>query len=474
MAGTIEVDLCVIGGGTGGLVTAAGASQMGASTVLIERHRMGGDCLNTGCVPSKAMLAAAKTAQTMRDAAPFGIAAAKPQVDFRRVREHVQDVIATIAPHDSVARFEGLGVRVIRAEGRFTGPREVIAGDTHIRARRFVVATGSRPAVPPIPGLAEVPYLTNETVWDDPALPRHLIVIGGGPIGAELAQAYRRLGAAVTILEMASLLPKDDPELVAVVRNRLRREGVVLREGVTVTGVERGADGMVVTVEADGALERLTGSHLLVATGRRPNVEDLGLDQAGIRYGKDGIETDSRLRTSNRRVYAVGDVTGRMQFTHMAAHHAGVVLRNALFRLPAKVEERSVPWVTYTDPELAHVGLTEEAARAEGRRIAVLRFAFAENDRAVAERAAEGLVKVVATPRGKLLGASIVGPSAGELILPWVLALKQGLGVGALTSIIAPYPTLAEISKSVAGTWFTPKLFSPRTRKLVRFLARFG
>ena len=474
MAGTVEADICVIGGGPGGLVVAAGAAQMGAATVLIERGRMGGDCLNTGCVPSKALLAAAKAAQAMRDAGRFGIAPAEPQVDFARVMDHVQGVIAALAPHDSVARFEGLGVRVIRAAARFAGPREVIAGNTRIRARRFVVATGSRPAVPPIPGLAETPFLTNETVWDNRVLPRHLIVIGGGPIGAELAQAHRRLGAAVTIVEMARLLPRDDPELAAVLRRRLLAEGVALQEGARVLSVAQRDGDIVATVEAAGRRQMLAGSHLLVAAGRLPNVEGLDLDKAGIRAGKGGIATDGRLRSSNPRVYAIGDVTGRQQFTHVAAHHAGIVLRNALFRLPARVEERAIPWVTYTDPELAHVGLTEAAAGAAGHSVEALRFHLAGNDRANAERATEGLIKVVATRRGRVLGASIAAANAGELILPWVLAIREKRTVKALASAIAPYPTLSEISKSAAGSFFTPKLFADRTRRLVRLLARFG
>lgn len=470
----LKPDLCVIGAGTGGLVVAAGASQMGAETVLIERGEMGGDCLNFGCVPSKAMIAAAEVARTMREAAPFGIRRQEPDVDFGRVQDHVRDVIAAIAPHDSVERFEGLGVRVIRAHARFTGPDEVQADEFTVQARRFVIAVGSSPFVPPIPGLDAVPFLTNESVFDNRSLPSHLIVIGGGPIGIELAQAHRRLGARVTVVEMATILPKDDPELVEFVRRRLRREGVEIREGAGVTAVARSETGIDVTVERDGESERLEASHILVAAGRRPNVADLGLEAAGIAHSARGIEVDARLRTGNRRVFAVGDVTGGLQFTHVAAHHAGIVLRNALFRLPAKVETRAVPWVTYTDPELAHVGMTEAAAREGGRKFRVLRFALGENDRAVAERAGEGLIKVVTAKNGRVLGASIVAPRAGELILPWVMAVKERMRIGALASVIAPYPNLSEISKSVAGTYYTPKLFGPGTRKLVRFLARFG
>ena len=477
---TLTPDLCIFGGGTGGLVVAAGAVQMGASVVLIERHRMGGDCLNTGCVPSKALIAAAGVAATMRGAGAFGIAPVEPDVDFAAVQDHVRRIIEGIAPHDSIERFERLGVQVLTAHAAFTGPDEVLAGHFRIRARRFVVATGSAPAMPPVPGLAATPHFTNETIFENRVRPEHLIVLGGGPIGVELAQAHRRLGSAVTILQKGSILPKDDPELVAVVRERLRAEGIEIRENVAVAEVARSsATGPAGDMQAGvrvvlGGAEVVTGSHLLVAAGRRAVVAGLGLDRAGVRVSTKGIETDRRLRTSNRQIFAVGDVTGRQQFTHVAAHHAGIVLRNALFRLPAKIEERAVPWVTYTDPELAHVGTTEAAIHAAGRTPTVLRFAFGENDRARTARAGEGLIKVVTDRRGRVLGASIVGEGAGELLLPWVLAVRDRARLGSIASAIVPYPTLSEASKSVAGAYYAPKLFSCATRKLVRLLARFG
>ena len=470
MSTTLTPDICVIGAGSAGLSVAAGAAQLGADTVLIEAHKMGGDCLNYGCVPSKALLAAANAAQSARAAGRFGVRAAEPAIDFAAVHDHVQGVIAAIAPHDSEERFTGLGVRVIRAQARFTGPQEIVAGNVAVRARRFVLATGSSPLVPPIPGLDRVSFLTNETVFDLTETPRHLLVIGGGPIGCELAQAFRRLGAAVTIVEMATLLPKDDPELVDVVRRNLVTEGVTLQERTKVVGVEPSADGIALLTDR----ERLGGSHLLIAAGRRANLGGLDLAAAGIAHTAAGITVDKRLRTTNRRVHAIGDCIGGLQFTHVAGYHAGIVIRNALFRLPARADHRTVPWVTYTDPELAHVGLTETAARAAGHSPQVLRWPFKENDRAQAERATDGLVKAVVTPRGRILGASIVGPHAGELIHPWVLAMANGLGIGALATMIAPYPTLGEAGKRAAGSFFTPKLFSPRTRRLVRFLRRFG
>lgn len=467
-----EADLCVIGAGSGGLSVAAVAAQLGARTVLVERGKMGGDCLNYGCVPSKSLLAAAKAAEAARHMGAFGVGTVPPEVDFAAVMRHVRGVIAAIAPNDSEARFTGLGVDVIRAEARFAGPQEIEAGDRRIRARRIVLATGSSPSAPPIPGLAETPYLTNETIFENSVLPQHLLVIGGGPIGLEMAQAHRLLGARVTVLEAARLLAKDDPELVDLLRVRLRADGIAIREEARIARVERAGEGVAAVLEGG---ERIEASHLLVAAGRRANVEGLALEKAGIAYSPKGIEVDARLRTSNRKVYAIGDAAGGPQFTHVANYHAGIVIRNALFRLPAKVDYRALPWVTYTLPELAQVGLTEAAARErEGDRLTILRWPLHENDRAQAERETQGLVKIVATRRGKVLGASILAPNAGELVQLWCLAIQERIGVKSVAGMIAPYPTLGEASKRAAGTFFVPTLFSGRTRKLVRFLAKFG
>ena len=474
MTRAIAVDICVIGAGSGGLSVAAGASQMGAKVALIERGPMGGDCLNFGCVPSKALLAAGHAARRQALAARFGVMAPPATIDFQRVHDHVHDVIAGIAPHDSVERFEGLGVAVIQAEGRFTAPDRVVAGDTEVVARRFVIATGSRPMVPPITGLDGVPHLTNETIFDLTEAPGHLVIVGGGPIGCELAQAHRRLGARVTVVEMFSILGNDDPELVDVVRGQLRAEGVELMERTPVRRVERAGERIAVIVGDEGAEGRIEGTHLLIAAGRTPNVDGLGLDAAGIAFERRGIMVDARLRTTNRRVYAIGDVAGPYPFTHTAGYQAGIVIRNILFRLPAKVDYRALPWATFTDPELAQVGMTEAKAREAGERIRVLRAPFAEIDRARAEREIEGFVKVVTTARGRILGAGIVGPAAGDLLQPWELAIRAKLKIGALAGLIVPYPTLAEINKRAAGSFYAARLFGEGTRKIVRFLARFG
>ncbi len=474
MSETVIVDICVIGGGAGGLAVAAGASQMGAKTVLLEKYKMGGDCLNYGCVPSKALLAAGHAAQLVREADRFGITAAGPESRSEDVYDRVRGVIGAIEPHDSVERFKGLGVEVIEAPGKFVGRQEVDADGVRIKARRIVVATGSTAFRPPIPGIDQVPYLTNETVFDRHQLPEHLIVIGGGPVGIELAQAHRHLGCEVTVLEICSIMPKDDAELVDVVRQQVLRDGMDVREGAKIIRTEPYSGGVRVVLEKDGGEEVIDGSHLLIATGRRPNVAGLDLEKAGIEYSEKGILVDARLRTSNKRVFAIGDVVGGCLFTHVAGYHAGVVIKNALFHLPVKADHSTAPWVTFTTPELAQVGLNEEEAKRTGKDFRVLRWPFHENDRAQTEGATDGLVKAIVTPRGRILGCGIVGARAGELIQPWVLAMSQKLKIGALATMIAPYPTLGEVSKRAASSFYTPSLFSDRTRKIVKFLARFG
>ena len=478
---TLTPDLCVIGAGAGGLTVAAGAVQMGASVVLIEKGVMGGDCLNAGCVPSKSLLAAARAAQDARDATRFGVRAGDPAIDFAAVMDHVQGVIDGIAPMDSQERFEDLGVTVLRAEAHFTDPRTVVAGDHRVRARRFVVAAGSLPYVPALPGLADVPYLTNETVFALRARPSHLIILGGGPIGCELGQAFRRLGSRVTLLEAERILGRDDADMADVVRARLIAEGVTLREGWRATAVtsldggeEEGGGIRLTAVNGEGGVDTLTGSHLLVALGRRAALKGLKLASADIIATPHGIRVDRRLRTTNNRVFAIGDITGGPMFTHMASHAASVVLRQALFRLPARVEDATIPHVTYTDPELAWVGMTETEAAREDHAVRVVHWAFDENDRARCERRSEGLVKVVATRRGRVLGAGVVGREAGEMIQPWVLAIRHRLSLGAMATMVAPYPTRTEASKRAAGAFHAPALFSDRTRRLVRLLSWLG
>lgn len=451
----IETDICVIGAGSGGLSVAAGAVQMGARVVLIEAGEMGGDCLNTGCVPSKALLAAGNAAQALRRGGP-GVAGVAPRIDYAAAKDHVARAIATIAPHDSQQRFECLGCTVIRARARFAGPREVEAGGTRITARRFVIATGSRPAIPPIPGLSEVAVLTNETIFDLRVAPRHLVIIGGGPIGLEMAQAHLRLGCAVSVIEAGQILAREDAEARDLLRATLLDEGLTLLEGASARHVHAAGD--QITVETDQG--PVTGSHLLVATGRRVDLRDMGLEAAGVDYDEGGVVVDAGLRSrSNRRVYAVGDAAGQGQFTHLAGYHGGLILRPMLFGLPARARTDHIPRVTYTAPELAQVGLTEDAARARhGAALRVIREDLASNDRAVTEGLGAGFLKLMVVG-GRPVGVTLVGPHAGDLIAPWAMMIAGRHKLTAMTSAVLPYPTLGEINKRAAGAYFTPKLF---------------
>ena len=465
-------DIAVIGAGSGGLSVAAATAQFGRRVVLFEKAEMGGDCLNTGCVPSKALLAAAKQAQAFREAAKYGIAASEPQVDFARVMDHVHGVIATIAPLDSQMRFEKLGVTVVRAAAAFTGAATLEAEGQTYTARRIVIATGSRAAVPPIAGLSEVPFFTNESIFENRQLPQHLIIIGGGPIGMEMAQAHRRLGSEVTVLEAFDPLAKDDPELTAIVLETLKGEGIRILAHNAISAV-RTSEGSIVAETAAGAI---TGTHLLVAAGRTPNIEGLNLEAAGIAATAKGITVDKGLRTTNRKVFAIGDVAGGLQFTHVAGYHAGLVIRSALFGLPVKARgPESIPWATYTDPELAHVGLTEPDARKQhGDAVTVTRWPFHDNDRAIAEGKSKGLVKVVAGRRGRILGASIVGAHAGDLIQPWVLAMENGLTLKTMAGTVAPYPTRGEASRRAAVVSFAGLASNRWVRRVIGLIGRLG
>ncbi|MEL7428714.1 MAG: FAD-dependent oxidoreductase [Pseudomonadota bacterium] len=475
MPTVLTPDICVIGAGSGGLSVAAAAAAFGVDVVLLEKGKMGGDCLNYGCVPSKAILAAGKTAQTFRTADKFGIKPVEPKVDFQKVHDHIHDVIATIEPHDSEERFTSLGVTVIRDAGRFTSPDTVVAGDTTIRARRFVVATGSSPFVPPIPGIDTVNYLTNETLFENTDRIGHLIIIGGGPIGMEMAQAHRRLGCDVTVIEGVKALGKDDPELTSVLLESLRAEGIDIREGAKVTEVRKAAKGSIELVcETEAGDFIVSGTHLLVATGRAVNIDGLGLEAAGIEHTRKGIKVADDLRTTNRRVYAIGDVAGGLQFTHVAGYHAGLVIRGILFRLKAVPKEKIIPWVTYTEPELAHVGHNEDEARSAFGAVKVLEFAYKENDRAIAERKTIGKIKLITRKNGVIVGVSILGANAGEMINMWALAVSKKMKLGDVAGYISPYPTMTEIGKRAAVTHYAPMAKKPLVRWVVRFLRKFG
>ncbi len=468
----MKFDIAVIGAGSAGLSVAAAAAQFGEKVVLFEKGEMGGDCLNYGCVPSKSLIAASKAAHAQRSSVGYGVAAVEPKVDFAKVMAYVQSVIDKIAPHDSQERFEKLGVTVVRATARFLNATELEAGGKTYTARKFVIATGSRASIPPISGLKDVPYFTNETIFKNRVLPKHLIVIGGGPIGLELAQAHRRLGSDVTVLEAFQPLAKDDPELTSIVLDALKTEGIDIRAQVAISEIKKSKVGVDIILK-DGSV--ISGSHLLLAKGRVPNIENLNLEAASIEYTKRGVTVDQGLRTTNKKVYAAGDVAGGLQFTHVAGYHAGLIIRNALFKLPIKNRTDIIPWVTYTDPELAHVGLNEADARKTfGEVVKVLRWNFAENDRAQAEGETKGMIKVILGRKSRIIGASIVGGQAGELIAPWVLAVSQGLKISAFANIVLPYPTLSEIGKRAAITNYAGLAQKPLLRRALGFLKLLG
>jgi len=469
--GRQTADIVVIGGGPAGLAVAVGAAQLGADTVLIERDAMGGASLRHGGAATAALLAAGRRAQAMREAAAFGLGAVEPQVDFAAVMRQVRAVIDTLAPQDSAERLAGLGVRVVGGDARFTGRCEVAAGGVAIRARRLVIATGARPRMPRIAGLDRVPLLTPETIFANDTLPEHLLVVGGGPEALALAQAHRLLGARVSMVAPWGVLTDEDPEPVALLLECLAARGITVR-AEPIAEITARAGGVAIRLEAE--TEPLAGSHLLVAAGGQPALDGLGLEAAGIATDAEGrLALDHRLRTSNRRVYAAGDATGA-RFAHEALDHAGIVLRNALFRLPARTGTRPPVRVVFTAPELAQAGLTEAEARARHGRITILRWPFFENDRAQAERTATGLVKLVARRDGRVLGATILGERAGELIPLWALAIARGLRLSAVAGLDLPYPTMGEASKRAAASFDLPRLAGARHKWLVRLLARFG
>lgn len=470
----IVADLCVIGAGAGGLSMAAEAAQLGLKVVLIEKRSMGGG-RNNACVSSKALIAAGRRAHLMRTSGDFGIASVNPQIDQRDVQSHIRNVVTAIAPNDSPERLAGLGVHVIYGAAAFVDKETVVAGDSRIKARRFVVATGSTPDIPSIAGLDSVSYFTTESIFENRQRIDHLVVIGGGSIGLELAQAYLRLGSRVTVLEAVKSLAKDDPELSEFVLRRLRSEGMDVRESAKAEQFGPGpAGGIRVTFATAAGSEELNCSHVLLATGRRPALADLNLEAAGIKYDRHRIQVNKRLTTSNSRILAIGDVIGGPRFTHVAAYQAGIVLRRLLSPLPLTAREAHLPRVTYTDPELAQVGLTEQAARARHGRINVFRWPLQENDRAQAERTTEGFVKAITDKKGAILGAGIAGVQAGELIQVWSLAISQGLKIAAMAGGVAPYPTLGEVNTRGALGYNALAGGNPLTRKVSSMLRQLG
>lgn len=461
-----DYDLCIIGGGAAGLVTAAGAASLGAKVILIEKHRLGGDCLYTGCVPSKTLIHSAEVAHTVKTAEKFGITAQLGIINQSAVMKRIADIIKKIEPNDSPERFRAMGVEVVLSEAQFIAEDCVAVDGRQIRARKFVLATGTRPFIPPISGLEQIHHFTNETIFDVSENIEHLIIVGSGAIGCEMAQSFRRLGSRVSLLSNSSLLPLEDTDMSLVVEKQFMADGIDLHLGSIISQVEKTDEGIRVHIEDDYRQHTATidGSHILIATGRQSNIESLGLDKAGvdIEYGR--LVVDSRLRTRNKRIFACGDVAGPYLFTHMAEHQAGVVLKNTLFHLPAKTQVTGVPWCTFTSPELARVGLSEREALQQNIKHSVYTFPFDEIDRAITDGETTGMAKIITSPKGKLLGACIVGPHAGELIAEYVLAMSQGMNVSALSNTIHIYPTLAHINRRVADQRMKEALTPNRKR----------
>ncbi len=474
MAKLLTPDICIIGGGPAGFAVASRAARLNVPVVLIEKARMGGVNLASGAIPSKALIAAANQYELLRRGPTLGVTGAPLQVNFGKVSEHIAAVAEAVAPHVSAERLAALGVRVIGAPARFLDRRTIIAGEFTVIARRFVIAVGAVPAIPNIPGLAGVDYMTVADAFDIARKPAHLLVLGANAYALEIAQAYHRLGVDTTVLDTAAALPDDDPELSEIVLNRLRAEGIRIRDKAAITSVARRRGGIRVTVDGPDGQASIDGSHLLVATGRSPNIADLGLEAASVDHGPDGILVDRLLRTSNNRIYAIGDSIAGPALAERGDYEAGKILQDILFRLQRKPRVSDVPMVAHTDPAIARVGMSEAEATAAGETVRILRFPFVENDRVQAERMPAGFVKVIVSPRGRVLGAAIVGHEAGEQIAIWSLAVANKLDIRALIDLVPPYPARAEIARRVAETFLAPGLTPPWQRRIIEFLRKFG
>jgi pyruvate/2-oxoglutarate dehydrogenase complex dihydrolipoamide dehydrogenase (E3) component len=468
-------DICIIGAGAGGLSVAAGACQFGLKVALIEGHQMGGDCLNYGCIPSKALISSAKHYYAITQSNKFGIDAIVNPIKIDAVMETVHKVISNIAPHDSVERFTKLGADVYKGYASFIDAKSVVVNQNIIRAKYFVIATGSSPLIPKISGLDSVSYLTNETIFNLTQTPSHLLIIGGGPIGCELAQAFLMLGIKVTIFESAKILPKDEDDLVDELRKNMLAQGLNLYEDIKILHVNYNQTQEIeVTVEIASQKQVISGSHLLIATGRKANIDKLNLDLAGVKHNLHKIVVDNRLRTSNKKIFAIGDVATNYQFTHIAGYHAGIVIRNIIFLQRAKVSYQAVPWVTYTYPELAHVGLLEHEAKSQyPNNIKVTKFEYKENDKAQTQRELLGTIKLITTKKGKVLGVSILGLNSGEILAPWIDIINRGEGVKSIIKNIFPYPTLSDLNKQVVGEYYKPIIFSAKVKTIIKFLKIF-
>ena len=474
---TYDFDIGVIGGGSAGLTIAAGAAQLGAKTLLVEKEPvLGGDCLHYGCVPSKTLIKSARVYHEIKNAGKFGLPPidVKP-VDFREVSKRIRAVISVIQKHDSVERFCSLGARVEFGQAEFIDEHAIrLAGRTY-SAKTWAVATGSSPAVPPFDGLAGVSYLTNKDIFYLDTLPGSMILLGGGPIAIEMAQAFNRLGTEVSVIQRSNqILSKEDKDMADTVMERLAGEGVKFFLGSSITGIREEKGRKLVTFKSqEGETTAISGETILVAMGRAPNVEELGLDKIGVNFSRKGIEVDNRMRTNHKHIYAAGDITGEFQFTHAAGYEGGIVISNAVFHLPRKVDYTYLPWCTYTSPELASIGMNEKTAAAAGIKYSVWTEEFRNNDRSLAEGEETGRIKMLLNEKEKPIGVQILGPHAGDLLSEWVAVLNGGVKLSTLAGAIHPYPTLGEINKRVAGAFLSKKIFSDTVKKGLKLFFNF-
>ncbi len=472
-----DYDIAVIGGGAAGLTVTSGAAQLGAKTILIEKEPLlGGDCLHYGCVPSKTLIKSAHVYQTMKRAEQFGLPSVTPgPVDFAKVAARIKGVIDKIQVHDSVERFNGLGAEVAFGNPRFVDEHQVEFDGRTVSAKQWVVATGSSPSIPPFPGLDSTPYITNKEIFYLDRLPKSLIVLGAGPIAVEMAQSFARLGSEVTVVQRSNqILSREDKDMADLVMENMANEGVIFHLEVAVEEVKDLGDKRQLTIKTKGGeIVDIQAETILVALGRAPNIEGLGLDGIDVEFSRRGIVVDNRLRTSQSHIYAPGDVNGAYQFTHAAGYEGGIVIGNAIFHLPRKANYTWMPWATYSDPELASIGMNEKAAQKAGIDYSVFVEQFGGNDRALAENAGHGQIKMLLDKREKPLGVQICGPHAGELVSEWVAVLNGKMKLSGLAGSIHPYPTLAEINKRVAGSYLSPKIFSPTVQKWLKFFFRY-
>ena len=468
-----DYDIGVIGGGAGGLTVTAGAAQLGAKTLLVEKeNELGGDCLHFGCVPSKTLIKSAHVYHLIKNSRKFGLPSMDlPPVDFREISKRIRSVIATIQHHDSKERFCKLGARVEFGQPTFADEHSIRLNGNTYSAKTWVIATGSSPVAPPIKGLDQTPHITNKEIFYLDRLPKSMIVLGGGPIGSEMSQAFCRLGTRVSVVDMApQILVNEDPDMADLVRDVLISEGVEFYLNSAIEEVnDLGSEKEVKIKTKEGNVFSLKAETVLISLGRGPNTNGLGLEDIGVEYNRRGIKVDNRLRTNHKHIYAAGDINGGFQFTHAAGYEGGIVLSNAIFHLPRKVDYTFMPWCTYTDPPLGSIGMNEKSAKAAGINYTVWTEEFKDNDRSLAEGESIGRIKMILNEKEKPIGVQILGPHAGDLLAEWVAVLNGKVKLSTLAAAVHPYPTIGEINKKVAGTFFSPKIFSKKVQKGLKF-----